>query len=203
MSDILFILLPGAIYFWVLFLVQGPMQEVLEEAENKVLPRLLAGPVTRGQYVLSKMLRCFLLSTLAVVLLLGSSSVLFGIQWGHPLKVAVVVAAWAASMTGLMAVLYSVTRTREQAGVFSPVVLVVFAMLGGSMFPYENLPDFLQALGQFTPNRWAVLTLQGVARSKPLGELAGPFLGLLAVAGLGTLLAFVLFNRRLAAGCHP
>ena len=29
------------------------------------------------------------------------------------------------------------------------------------MFPYENLPAFLQMLGQYTPNRWAVLALQG------------------------------------------
>ena len=59
MSDFLLILLPGAMYFWILFIGQGPMQEVLQEKESRVLPRILACPVTAGQYVLSKMLRCF------------------------------------------------------------------------------------------------------------------------------------------------
>jgi ABC-2 type transport system permease protein len=77
---------------------------------------------------------------------------------------------------------------------------MLFAMLGGGMFPYENLPAFLQVLGQFTPNRWAVLALQGVARAKPMAELAGPLGGLVALGAVGTLLAFFLFKWRLADG---
>ena len=85
MSDFLLILLPGAMYFWILFIGQGAMQEVLQEQESRVLPRILACPVTPGQYVLSKMLRCFVLCSLAAVLLLVSSALLFGVKWGNPL----------------------------------------------------------------------------------------------------------------------
>jgi ABC-type multidrug transport system permease subunit len=200
MSDVLMILLPGAMYFWILFIGQGPMQEVLQEQESRVLPRILACPVTPGQYVLSKMLRCFVLCGLAAILLLVSSALLFGVKWGNPLGLVATVTAWAASMTGLLALIYAFARTKEQANVFSPLVLLVFAMLGGSMFPYENLPAFLQKLGQYTPNRWGVLALQGVAQSKPLVELVGSLAGLVALGAIGSLLAFLLFKRRLADG---
>jgi ABC-2 type transport system permease protein len=200
MSDFLLILLPGAMYFWILFVGQGPMQEVLQEKESRVLPRILACPVTPGEYVLSKMLRCFVLCCLAAILLLVSSALLFGVKWGNSLKLAVTVATWAGSMTGLLALIYALARTKEQANVLSPMVLILFAMLGGSMFPYENLPAFLQALGQFTPNRWAVLALQGVARAKPMAELAGPLGGLVALGAVGSLLAFFLFKWRLTDG---
>jgi ABC-2 type transport system permease protein len=200
MSDILLILLPGAMYFWVLFIGQGPLQEILQEKESQVLPRILACPVTPSQYVLSKMLRCFVLCGIALVLLMVASALMFGIRWGNPLKLALVVAAWAFSMMGLLAVVYASVRTREQANVFSPLVLMVIAMLGGSMFPYENLPGFLQILGQFTPTRWAVLALQAVAHARPLAEVARPFAGLFAVGALGSLLAFFLFEGKLSAG---
>jgi ABC-2 type transport system permease protein len=200
MSDFLMILLPGAMYFWILFIGQGPMQEVLQEKESRVLPRILACPVTPGQYVLSKMLRCFVLCSLAAILLLVSSALMFGVSWGNSFKLAATVAAWAGSMTGLLSMIYALARTREQANVLSPMVLMVFALLGGSMFPYENLPAFLQQLGQCTPNRWAVLALQGVARSKPLAELAAPLAGLVVLGAVGSLLAFFLFKRRLAYG---
>jgi ABC-2 type transport system permease protein len=172
----------------------------LQEKESRVLPRILACPVPPGEYVLSKMLRCFVLCSLAAILLLVSSALLFGVKWGNSLKLAVAVAAWAGSMTGLLALIYALARTKEQANVLSPMVLILFAMLGGSMFPYENLPTFLQVLGQFTPNRWAVLALQGVARAKPLVELAGPLGGLVALGAVGSLLAFFLFKWRLADG---
>jgi len=200
MSDVLLILLPGAMYFWILFIGQWPLQEVLQEKESRILPRILSCPVTPGQYVLAKLLRCFVLCSLAAALVMASSALMFGIKWGNPLKLAVVVAAWAGSMTGLLALIFSLARTKEQANVLSPMVLLVCAMLGGSMFPYESLPAFLQALGQFTPNRWAVLALLGVARAKPLVELVAPFAGLVALGTLGNLLAFFLFQRRLAYG---
>jgi ABC-2 type transport system permease protein len=187
-------------YFWILFIGQGAMQEVLQEKESRVLPRILACPVTPGQYVLSKMLRCFVLCSLAAILLLVSSALLFGLKWGNPLKLAVAMAAWGVSMTGLLALIFALAHTKEQANVLSPLVLLVCAMLGGSMFPYENLPAFLQKLGQYIPNRWAVLALQGVARSKPLAELVGPLAGLVALGAGGSLLAFFLFKRRLADG---
>jgi len=150
--------------------------------------------------VLSKMLRCFVLCSLAAILLLVSSALLFGLKWGNPLKLAVAMAAWGVSMTGLLALIFALAHTKEQANVLSPLVLLVCAMLGGSMFPYENLPVFLQKLGQYIPNRWAVLALQGVARSKPLAELVGPLAGLVALGAGGSLLAFFLFKRRLEDG---
>jgi len=200
MSEMLLILLPGAMYFWTLFIGQGPFQEVLQEKENRIAARILASTVTPGQYVLAKMLTCFALCGFAILLLLVSSALLFGIKWGNPLTLATAVVVWAGSMTGLLALIYAGARTREQANVFSPMVLMVFAMVGGSMFPYENLPGFLQMVGQFTPNRWAVLALQGVAQSKPLAELAGPMTALLGLGIFGSLLAFFVLRRRLASG---
>jgi ABC-2 type transport system permease protein len=200
MNEFLLILLPGMMYFWVLFIGQGPMQEVLQDKDNHILPRILAAPVTLPQFVLSKMLRCFLLCGLSLLLLVLLTALLFGIHWGNPLLVAVVIAACALSMTGLLALIYSLASTREQANVMSSIILLVLAMVGGSMFPYESLPGFLQAVGQLTPNRWGVLALRAVAGSKPLVELAKPLLGLVALGALGSGLAFVLFRRHLAQG---
>src|SRR5690349_8358070 len=102
MSDLLLLLLPGSMYFWVLFVGQGSLQEVVQEQESRILTRVLACPVTTGQYVLSKMLRCFTLCSVVIVLLLVTSGLLFGIRWGHPLKLVPVILLWSGSMTGLL-----------------------------------------------------------------------------------------------------
>ena len=200
MSEFLLILLPGMMYFWVLFIGQGPMQEVLQDKDNHILPRILASPVTVHQFVLSKMLRCFFLCSLALVLLVLLSALLFGIHWGNPPILAMVIAACALSMTGLLALIYSLARTKEQANVMSSVILLVLAMVGGSMFPYENLPGFLQVVGGFTPNRWGALALRDVASAKPLVELLKPLIGLVALGALGSGMAFFIFKRQLAQG---
>lgn len=63
---------PGIMYFWVFFLGQIPMQEILDERDAHTLQRLLAAPVTVLQFLLSKMLRCFLLCGLIQMLLLAA-----------------------------------------------------------------------------------------------------------------------------------
>jgi hypothetical protein len=68
------------------------------------------------------------------------------------------------------------------------------------LFPFENLPGFLQMAGQCTPNRWGVLALRAVAGSKPMVELVKPLIGLVSLGLLGSGMAFLLFRRQLAQG---
>jgi ABC-2 type transport system permease protein len=200
MSEVISMLLPGMMYFWVLFVGQGPLQEVLYEQETHTLDRILAAPVTLSQFVLSKLIRCFLLCGLIQTLLLMLSAILFGIRWGNPGLLAAAVAASAFSMTGFLGFIYSLARTKEQANVVAPIAMLVFAMVGGCMSPFEQLPASIQAVGRWTPNHWAIVILQGASRAKPAAELLLP-LGLLTGFGLaGSLAAFHLFQRRLGGG---
>jgi ABC-2 type transport system permease protein len=203
MSDLILLLLPGTMYFWILFIGQTPMQDIFREKESRVLPRILSCPVAPGQYLMAKLLRCFVLCSLAMVLLLLVSAVLFGIKWGSPLRLALTVTTWGVSMTGFLALLFGGIRTREQANIISPVVFMTCALVGGSMFPFENLPPFLQTLGQFTPNRWGVEVLLGSVRGKPLAELVRPFVELWALGLLGSLAGLGLFRRQLAHATRP
>jgi ABC-2 type transport system permease protein len=197
MSEVFAYLLPGMMYFWVMFIGQGPLQEILLEKESHVLPRLLSAPVTLSQYLIAKIVRSFLLCCLVMGLLMLVSALLFGIRWGNPLRLAVVIAACALSMTGLLSVVYGLARTREQANAFSSMLLLFCAMIGGSMFPFENLPVFLQVIGQCVPNRWGVLAMQGMAQAKPFGQLLAPLGGLLLSGVVGNGIAFFLLRRHL------
>ena len=83
----------------------------------------------------------------------------------------------------------------------SPMVLLLCAMLGGSMFPYESLPKLLQSIGQYAPNRWAVLALLRTAQGKPHGGTGrAARRGLLVLGVGGCLAAFALFRKQLEDG---
>ena len=71
-------------------------------------------------------------------------------------------------------------------------------MIGGSMFPFENLPAFLQNIGRFTPNHWGVMVLQGAARATPPADVLGAYAGLAGLALAGSFIGFLLFRRQLA-----
>jgi ABC-type multidrug transport system permease subunit len=72
--------------------------------------------------------------------------------------------------------------------------------LGGSFFPFQYFPGFLQAIGQLSPNRWAILAIQNVAYARPWADLVLPVVVLCAIGSLGCITALLLFHRRLATG---
>jgi len=194
---------PGIMYFWVFFIGQGPMQEILNERDSHTLHRLLASPVSLLQFLLSKMLGCFLLCGSIQMLLLLASAGLAGVWWGDPFLLVPVILACALSVTGLLAVVYALAKTKEQAYSSSSGIVVVCAVLGGSFFPFENFPALLQAIGQFVPNRWAILALQTVASSQPGVHVVKPVVFLCAIGLVGSVTACLLLRRQLAAGGKP
>jgi len=176
------------------------MLEILTERETHTLQRMLASPVSLSEFLLSKMVRCFLLCAATQLLLLFASGVLFGISWGDPWLLVPAVLACALSVTGLLAFIYATARTKEQAYSLSHVVVIVCALVGGSFFPFHNMPAFLQAIGRFSPNRWGVLVIQTVAWSQPRRYLVKPMFFLCALGLFGSATAFFVFCRRLAKG---
>jgi ABC-type multidrug transport system permease subunit len=194
---------PGIMFFWVFFIGQIPMQEILDERDAHTLQRLLAAPVSLLQFLLSKMLRCFLLCGLIQMLLLAASALLAGVWWGNPLLLLAVVPACAFAVTGLLAVISALTKTKEQAYSLSSGIAVFCALLGGSFSSFEALPGLLKVIGQCVPNRWAILAFQSVARSQPAVNVVRPVLFLCAMGLVGCLAACLMFHRQLAAGGKP
>ncbi len=202
-KDIFVFLFPGIMYFWVFFIGQGPMQEILNERDSRTLDRLLASPVSMIQFLLSKMVRCFLLCGSIQMVLLLASSFLVGVRWGDLSLLALVIAACALSVTGLLAFIYCLAKTKEQAYSSSSGIVVIFGLLGGSFFPFEDFPPLLQAIAQFVPNHWAILALHTVAYAQPGVSVVKPVAILSAIGLVGSIAACLLLRRGLAAGGKP
>jgi ABC-2 type transport system permease protein len=200
MKDIYVFMFPGIMYFWVFFIGQGPMQEILTERDDHTLQRIMGSPATLPVFLLSKMVRCFLLCGMIQALLLLVSAGLFGIGWGRPLHLFAVVVVCAFSVTGVLSLLYAVAKTRDQAFALSHTVVVVSGLVGGSFFPIEDMPAMLQSFGRFAPNHWAIVALQSVAFAQPPETLIRPLVVLSAVGLVGSVAALLLLSRRLIRG---
>ena len=76
----------------------------------------------------------------------------------------------------------------------SSVVVFPLMMLGGSFFPFEAMPGWMAAVGQWTQNGLAVARLKDLLYGEPsAARLAGAALGI----GLPAAAAFLLTWRRI------
>jgi ABC-2 type transport system permease protein len=118
--------------------------------------RLLATP--RRTWELFAMLAIGPLQVMLVqaAFLIISTWLAFGVPWGDPVGVLLVIAALVGFGVSLVFCMGTVFRTPEQALSLGPWLGVVLGMLGGCMWPREGVPPFLRTLGYCSPAAWAM-----------------------------------------------
>ncbi len=150
--------------FFVFFTVAFGVSGLLEERQYGTMTRLLAAPIRRESIILGKAITSFVLGVGSLAVLVVASTILLGAEWGDPLGVAVLVVAVVVSAMGVLAIVASVARTQEQAGMFASIVSLVFGLLGGTFFPVDQVGGVLSKVSLIAPHAWFL---------RGLGDLAG------------------------------
>lgn len=156
------------------------------ESEEHTLARLSAAGVSGIKLLCSKAFTVFLLCLIQLTVLLGFSTLAFGIDWGNPYVFLAVSACVACSVTGLGALLMVIvyrTGNPSIGSVFQSIIVQVLALFGGSFIPLAMLPEFFSSLALFTPNGLAVMAYTGNVSGAPLEEIL-PFMAGSVVFGI-------------------
>lgn len=159
---------------------------LLTECQEKTLLRLTAAGVSTKKLLLGKSVAVFFLCIIQLIVLLGFSTLAFGIEWGNPLVFLLISVCVAISITGLgvlLMVLVYRAGNPSVGSVFQSVLAQVLALFGGSFLPLSVLPAFFSTVALFTPNGLAIMAYTGNVTGAPLVELL-PYLGGSVLLGL-------------------
>ncbi len=162
-------------YFFV-FLLTGV--SFLRERIGGTLERLLATPVTRGEIVLGYSLGFGTFATIQVIVLtlfilnsidvpaigpLPAFSVGLGVDSaGSPFLAFLIALLLSIGAVNLGIFLSTFARTELQVIQFIPLVIVPQGLLGGILFPTDQLPDVLNAIAHVLPLTYAIEGLREV-----------------------------------------
>lgn len=157
-----------------------------------VLERVLAGPTSPGAVIAGLGLGQLLVAATQAVVIVGATTLLFGVDWGDPLASTAVVLVFClvAASAGLL--LGAVLRNEEQAGGVGVPLGLGLAAAGGCMVPLELFPDALRTVANAIPHTWANLAFAEIVRRD------GTLLDVLPQ--LGVLLVFAVVLGGAAAG---
>lgn len=79
----------------------------------------------------------FILGVTATTVLLIVGSLLFGVSFGSPLVVALLVLSVAAAATSMTFIVAHLVRTAEQANIAQSILAMVLGIAGGAFFPID------------------------------------------------------------------
>ncbi|MEP6343234.1 MAG: ABC transporter permease [Maricaulaceae bacterium] len=150
----------------ILFLLFSAMQGAaltLEERRMGISDRILPGSGRVMKMLTGKFIFLTLIGTVQAVLIVIVAALFFDVSAaGHlfGLTLACLGAASLAASIGLFTA--SLCTSPAQMNTVSTFVVLLCSAVGGSMVPRFMMPDWLQGLGRFTPNHWAIEGIYGI-----------------------------------------
>jgi ABC-2 type transport system permease protein len=187
---------PGMALMFLMFTVSNGGRSILAERALGTLPRLFVSPTHGAQVLIGKVFGVYLTGVMQMLILVGAGSVLFGLQWGDPLGVLVLILAAVYAATGWGMLITALTRTPGQVAAIGSAIMLTFGILGGSFIQVSIMPDWYQWLSRITPNAWGLDGFTTLGLGGNLSDLGAPLLGLAVMGTLLTILAVLSFNRR-------
>ena len=98
--------------------------------------------------------------------------------------------------SGLALLVAALCGSQPQMHALSTFLVLLLSAVGGSMVPRFMMPEWLQNLGQFTPNHWAIEAFYGVlARGQDASDLLLVWGILFGGAVLSLFLAAILSHK--------
>jgi ABC-2 type transport system permease protein len=187
---------PGMALMFLMFTTTNGGRTLLVERALGTLPRLLVTPTSTTQVLGGKVIGIYTTGVAQLLILIGASTLLFGLHWGQPLTVLVLVLACVAGAVGWGILITAIGRTPGQVTAIGSAIMLIFGILGGSFFNLENMPDWYRALSKITPNAWGLAGFTTLAQGGGMADILVPVVALWTMGVVLFGIAVVLLGRR-------
>ena len=186
---------PGMLFMSFLFLAQGTSLDVWTEQTNGTLRRSLTTPQGPARILAGKLAGGLVIVACVALVALVVMAAFFDIAWSRlPGAWAWSLFAGGALLAYLMPIQMLATSART-ADMLTGMFVFPLTMIGGSFFPFEVMPSWMAAIGEWTPNGQGVLRLKELLYGTPVpADLA---IAVAAIA-LPAVIAFVVAARMLS-----
>jgi ABC-type multidrug transport system permease subunit len=186
--------LPGMLFMSLLFIAGGMAGDIWEEQQMGTLRRALATPQSARKLLAGKLVAGMIMMAAIGLVALAAGAVLFDIA---PSRIPGAL-AWSVFAGGALLALFTplqmLASSQRAADMLASTISFPLMMLGGSFFPFETMPEWMAAVGHWTPNGL------GVARLKDLlyGDVALETIAVAVLAiGIPAAVALLFAARRL------
>jgi len=182
-------LIPGLIGFSIL---TSPMFSLVnissEYKKNKLFKQLSLTPLTKMEWLTSKMIWYIVLTIAGFLLMVGVGIFVFGAHVALNVGLIPFLVLGPMLFAALGMLVGTVTKNPETAGVIGNIVTFPMMFLAGTFFPLSSMPQYLQTFAHVLPLFYVT---EGLNNVMVYGNMTGALIDI-AVLGVITLVIFVL-----------
>lgn len=120
-----------------------------------------------------------------IVIVLGVSRWLIHYDAGIPFGIHfIILAAFMLVSMGLASTVAGLIRNPKNANMLNSLVIMPTCMIGGCFWPISFMPDYMQKLANFVPQRWVIQAVETISAGGTLSDITLPLLILFGMAAI-------------------
>jgi ABC-2 type transport system permease protein len=189
----------GMMIFYAFYTGTASAESILREEEERTLPRLFTTPTSQATILSGKFLAVFTTVLVQVIVMIAAARLIFGIEWGSPVSLALVVVGLVPTASAFGIFVNSMLKNTKQGGIVFGGVLTLTGMIGMISIFAMNSPAAAQlgdSVSLLVPQGWAVRSLLQAMNQQPVSDLMMTLLVLLAWSALFFIVGVWRFTRR-------
>jgi ABC-2 type transport system permease protein len=182
--------------FLIMFVMLGAgfiNMAILTEKRDRTYHRICSAPVSARQYIAGNALTSLLVVTLQILIIQVTMRYLLRIDTGiSDIALFGILFLFGFVAIGIGLVVTAFSSSSYVASTLSTLVITPTCMLGGCFWDINMMPGFMQKIGYFVPQRWAI---NAIYRLQTEGAQSDITMNLLILAGFAAALFLVAIYR--------
>jgi ABC-2 type transport system permease protein len=144
--------LPGMIGFTIMTsCIYGSIERNTKYRKDGILRKLLTMPITRAEWILSKMLFMLFLSFVSTLVILIVGILVWNVTIKINIFVFLLITSTSFLFSGIGMIIGRFVKEQETADVAGGAITFPMMFLAGTFFPLEGMPEFLQSIALALP----------------------------------------------------
>lgn len=154
----------GFMLFFVMNSILGTIGLIMEDRKQGTMGRTYTAPVRSIEIASGNFLGSFVLGFLQIALTLAITKYLLDFDYGLSfIELLVIFAFFLLAAVGIGSAVASLVKHSSNLSQMNAIIITPTCMLGGCWWPLSVMPDFMQKLANFVPQRWAIDAAESLA----------------------------------------
>ncbi|HCX62680.1 MAG TPA: hypothetical protein DHU59_09615 [Clostridiales bacterium] len=193
----------GMMTMFILFAAGIGGRMLLEEKDNQTYQRMVVAGTTKLEILSGNFMTVFLIALLQITVMITFTHFALKVQWGNIGSVILISIAASFSVAGLGSFVGALTYRAgnyKMANMFESAIIQVMALLGGSFFPIDVMPEFMQRLSFLSLNGIAIRSYLKIITGYALSDILNYILILIAMGMVFTAAAVIVLKGKEGTG---
>ncbi|MFD0697237.1 ABC transporter permease [Paenibacillus sp. GCM10027628] len=174
----------GFMLLFMMGLMSNTVSVIMEDRRQRTMARMFTAPVRSIEIVLGNFLGSFLVGTLQVLVILLITRYATNYNYGLPfLSHFIILEFFLLACMGIACTIASVVKHANNINIINSIVITPTCMLGGCFWPVSIMPEWMQKIANFVPQKWAIDAIERMATGQTLSEM-WMHMGILTLFGL-------------------